>query len=207
MSPKLAITALTLALLAIPSVARSYDLITPEEDARDRAAPHVPGPSDLPAPPVIELVRPDISKPVQNPVTIEVRFGSGSGPAIDMQTFRASYGWLGINITSRLLEHATKRPDSLVAENVDLPPGDHRVTISIANTSGKTASRTFRLPGRLPVAPLARPGATHSQIGVLCAALLRCLAWHSNFRILRKAVPCGPARRYLYQRPVELTQV
>ena len=65
MSPKLAITALTLALLAIPSVARSYDLITPEEDARDRAAPHVPGPSDLPAPPVIELVRPDISKPVQ----------------------------------------------------------------------------------------------------------------------------------------------
>ena len=30
-----------------------------------------------------------------------------------------------------------KRPDSLVAENVDLPPGDHRVTISIANTSGK----------------------------------------------------------------------
>jgi hypothetical protein len=144
MSSKLAVMALTLALLAIPSVARAFDLITPEEDARDRAAPHVPGPSDLPAPPVIELVRPDISTPVQNPVTIEVRFGSGSGPAIDMQTFRATYGWLGINITSRLLEHATKRPDSLVAENVDLPPGDHRVTLSIANTSGKTASRTFR---------------------------------------------------------------
>jgi hypothetical protein len=61
-----------------------------------------------------------------------------------MSSFRAAYGWLGINITSRLLEHATKLPDSLVAENVDLPVGDHRVTISIANTSGKTASRTFR---------------------------------------------------------------
>ena len=132
-------------VLTVPAIAQSkWDLITPEEDARDRAAPHVPGPSDLPAPPVIELVRPDISKPVQNPVTIEVRFGSGSGPGIDMQTFRASYGWLGINITSRLLEHATKLPDSLVAENVDLPVGDHRVTVSIANTAGKTASKTFR---------------------------------------------------------------
>jgi hypothetical protein len=133
-------------VLAVPSVAQAkWDLITPEEDARDRAAPKVPGPSDLPAPPVIELVRPaDISKPVQNPITIELRFASGAGPAIDMQSFRATYGWLGINITSRLLEHATKLSDSLVAENVDLPVGDHRVTVSIANTAGKTASKTFR---------------------------------------------------------------
>lgn len=131
---------------SVSTVAQSkWDLITPEEDARDRAAPKVPGPSDLPAPPVIELVRPaDISQPIQNPITIELRFASGSGPAIDMQTFRATYGWLGINITSRLLEHATKQPDSLLAENVDLPTGDHRVTVSIANTAGKTASKTFR---------------------------------------------------------------
>jgi hypothetical protein len=133
-------------VLTVPAIAQSkWDLITPEEDARDRAAPKVPGPSDLPAPPVIELVRPaDISKPLQNPITIKLRFASGSGPAIDMQSFRATYGWLGINITSRLLEHATKLPDTLVAENVDLPVGDHRVTVSIANTAGKTASKTFR---------------------------------------------------------------
>jgi hypothetical protein len=94
---------------------------------------------------VIELVRPaDISKPVQNPIAIELRFASGSGPAIDMQSFRAAYGWLGFDITSRLLEHATKLPDSLVAESVDLPVGDHRVTVSIANTAGEMASKTFR---------------------------------------------------------------
>lgn len=136
---------LTLALLAIPSVAQSYELITPEEDARDKAAPKVPPPSDLPAPPVIELVRPaDLSQPIQNPVTIELRFAAGSGPAINMQSFRATYGWLGINITSRILEHATYASDSLVAENVELPAGDHSVTVSIANTAGKTASKTFR---------------------------------------------------------------
>ena len=145
MSSKLAIIALNLALLILPSVAlAAWDLVTPEEDARDRAAPHLPGPADLPAPPGIELLRPDISKPIRNPVTIELRFTPGSGPPVDIQTFRATYGWLGINITNRLLEHARTTPDGLLAEDVDLPLGDHRITLSIANTSGKSASRTFR---------------------------------------------------------------
>jgi hypothetical protein len=137
--------ALGLALTAFPSIAQtSWGLITPEEDARDRAAPHVPAPPDLPSPPTIDLVRPDLSKPIQNPVTIEVRFSAGPGRTIDMGSFRATYGWLGINITRRLLEHAVTTPNGLSAENVDLPLGDHRVTLSIADTSGKTSSRTFR---------------------------------------------------------------
>jgi hypothetical protein len=61
-----------------------------------------------------------------------------------MGSFRATYGWLGINITRRLLEHAVTTPNSLSAENVNLPRGNHRVTLSIADTSGKTASQTFR---------------------------------------------------------------
>jgi hypothetical protein len=93
---------------------------------------------------VIQLLRPDISKPINNPITIEVRFSAGSGTAIDMRTLKATYGWLGINITSRLLAHAKRTPNTLMAENVDLPIGDHRVRVSIANMSGKTASKTFR---------------------------------------------------------------
>jgi hypothetical protein len=61
-----------------------------------------------------------------------------------MRTFNATYGWLGINITQRLLAHAVTTPNGLSAENVELPPGDHRVKLSIAGTSGKMASRTFR---------------------------------------------------------------
>lgn len=121
-----------------------WQLITPEEDARDRAAPKVPGPPDLPPPPTIDLLRPDLSKPIRNPVTIELQFGAGPGGAIDMRTFNATYGWLGINITQRLLAHAVTTPNGLSAENVELPPGDHRVTLSIADMSGKMASRTFR---------------------------------------------------------------
>jgi hypothetical protein len=139
------ITVLSFALLSLPTVAQTtWDLLTPAEEARDNAAPHRPGPADLPGPPLIQLLRPDISKPINNPTTIEVRFSAGPGTAIDMRTFRATYGWLGINITSRLLRHAQKTPNTLVANNVDLPLGDHKVTLSIASTSGKTASRTFR---------------------------------------------------------------
>jgi hypothetical protein len=142
--PRLAVIVLSLILLALPSVAHSWTLVTPEEDARDSAAPHTPAPPGVPAPPVIELLRPDISRPIRNPVTIELRFTPGSGPPVDMQTFRATYGWLGINITNRILAHATKTQNGLRAENVDLPLGDHRITLSIANTSGKRASQTFR---------------------------------------------------------------
>jgi hypothetical protein len=121
-----------------------WRLITPDEEARDNATPEGPVPPDLPPPPAIDLVRPDISGTVRNPVTIEVRFRAGSGETIDMRTFNATYGRLGINITGRLLAHAVTTPDGLSADNVELPSGSHRVTLSIADTSGKRASRTFR---------------------------------------------------------------
>ena len=135
---------LGLALSTFPLKAQAWPLVTPDEEARDNAAPEGSAPADLPPPPVIDLVRPDVSGPVRNPVTIEVRFRAGASHAIDMRTFNATYGRLGINITGRLLEHAVTMPDGLSAENVDLPTGSHRVTLSIADTSGKTASRTFR---------------------------------------------------------------
>jgi hypothetical protein len=78
-------------------------------------------------------------------VTVEVQFGAGPGYAIDMQSFSATYGWLGINITRRLLEHSTMTANGLIAHEVELPPGDHRVTMSIADTSGRTSRRTFNL--------------------------------------------------------------
>jgi hypothetical protein len=121
-----------------------WRLLTPDEEARDNATPDGPLPPDLPPPPAIDLVRPDISGAVQNPVTIEVRFRPGSGETIDMRTFNATYGRLGINITGRLLAHAVTTPNGLSADNVELPSGNHRVTLSIADTSGKRASRTFR---------------------------------------------------------------
>jgi hypothetical protein len=145
MSARALLIALGFALMTFPTIGQTpWQLITPEEEARDEAAPHAPAPPDLPPPPTIRLLRPDISRPVQNPLTIEVQFDAGPGGAIDMRSFNATYGWLGINITGRLLEHAVMTPNGISAENVELPPGDHRVTLSIADMSGRSASQTIR---------------------------------------------------------------
>jgi hypothetical protein len=120
-------------------------LITPEEEQRDNAAPQVPPPPDRPPPPTIALVQPDISQPIRNPATIEVQFTPAPGTAVDMNSFKATYGRLGIDITRRLLDHAVATPTGLLATDVELPSGNHRVTLSIADTAGRTASKTFHL--------------------------------------------------------------
>ena len=135
--------ALCLGLMTVSATA--WPLVTPEEDRRDDAAPHKPGPADVPGPPTIEVRRPDLSAPIRNPATIDILFSAGAGRTINMQSFRATYGWLGIDITRRLLQHATKTLDSLTAADVDLPGGSHKVTLSIADNAGKRASRTFTL--------------------------------------------------------------
>lgn len=139
--------ALGFAVAAPATVGKTWDLITAEEDARDRAAPHIAFAMPPPAPsaPTIRLVRPDISRRLTNPMTIELYFAAGPGAAIDMQSFNATYGWLGINITRRVLDHSVATRNGLVARDIELPPGNHRVTMSIADTAGRSASRTFSL--------------------------------------------------------------
>ncbi|MBI2736849.1 MAG: hypothetical protein HYX38_09935 [Rhodospirillales bacterium] len=138
------LVALGLLPLTFSVRAMAWPLITPEEEGRDRAAPDVTAPPDRPPPPTITLVRPDISQPIRNPVTIEVQFTPGPGSSVNMDSFNATYGRLGINITRRLLDHAVATTDGLSATDVELPSGDHRITLSIADTSGRTASKTLR---------------------------------------------------------------
>lgn len=129
---------------ALGSQAYAWQLITPEEERSENAAPDVSPLPDRPPPPTITLVRPDISQPIRNPVTIEVRFSPGPGSSIEMRSFQATYGRLGINITQRLLDHAVTTPGGLSAVDVELPAGSHRVTLSVADTAGRTASKTIR---------------------------------------------------------------
>jgi hypothetical protein len=145
MQATLLVAGLMFAYWTVPSVANApWDLVTPQEGARDKAAPHLPGPPDLPPPPEILLLRPDISQPIRNPVSIKAQFRAGPHTTINMGSCKATYGWLGIDITDRLLAHATKTPNALSAENVKIPLGSHKITISIADMSGKRGSRTFQ---------------------------------------------------------------
>ena len=67
-----------------------------------------------------------------------------AGATINPGSFRATYGAIGLDITSRLLRHARMTGQVLAAENVDIASGTHMVTLSIADTAGRTGSRIFR---------------------------------------------------------------
>jgi hypothetical protein len=140
-----ALTALV-AMLTFSSLANTpWSLISPQEDARDRAAartaetrrPEVSGA------PVIELLTPDTSRPVRNPVNVDMRFHASPGASMNMNTLRVRYGLLGIDITRRLLRHATVTQNRVFASGVDIPVGRHRLTVSVQDSAARVGSKTF----------------------------------------------------------------
>jgi hypothetical protein len=135
--------------LAVPArAAGDWDLVTPAEVMRDLAAPHTPETHTrgLPQPgaPQIVVDQPAASQTLHPPLTFRVRFVAAPGAAIDAQSFRATYGFLGIDITGRLLQHAKLTGQELDAENVAVPAGDHKVTLKIADSQGRESTRTFQ---------------------------------------------------------------
>jgi len=94
---------------------------------------------------VITVTQPDISRAVNNPMTFDFQFRAAPGSAINPSTFQAKYGWLGIDITNRLLDHATRTPNGLFAANVNVPTGNHRITVSIADNRGRVGTRAVNL--------------------------------------------------------------
>ena len=111
------------------------------------AAPYLPqsATSAVQGAPVITVKQPDISHALRNPMTFDIRFRAAPGATINPSTFQAKYGWLGINITSRLLEHATRTSNGLYAADVDVPAGNHRISVSIADNLGRVGARVVNL--------------------------------------------------------------
>jgi hypothetical protein len=122
-------------------------LVTPEEVRASRAQGQTRG-GILAVPqgdgPEIRVERPDGVAPLHPPVSFRIKFVSRPGVAINVGSFHASYGFFGVDITTRLLKQARLTPDGLSADNLDIPPGDHKVTLAIADTAGHVTSETFR---------------------------------------------------------------
>jgi len=43
------------------------------------------------------------------------------------------------------LQHAKLTPQGITAEDVSIPPGRHSITLSVADTMGRTAKRNFQV--------------------------------------------------------------
>src|SRR6516162_8129364 len=120
MHRRIAIAVLAFSLLVLPgkwAIAVGWPLVTPGPEARDNAAPDLRQSAATAAQgaPLITVRQPDISHAVRNPMTIDIQFRPAPGSTINLSTFQAKYGWLEIDITSRLLEHATRTPNGLFA--------------------------------------------------------------------------------------------
>jgi hypothetical protein len=150
MHRKLAIAILAFWLPILPgkwALGAEWPLVTPGAEARDNAAPHLrqSATAAVQGAPVITVKQPDMSRALRNPMTFDIQFSAAPGAAINPSTFQAKYGWLGINITSRLRQHATRTPNGLFAADVDVPSGNHRISVSIADNLGRVGTRVVNL--------------------------------------------------------------
>ena len=95
--------------------------------------------------PVITVKQPDVSRPLHNPMTFDIQFSAAQGATINRSTLRVKYGWLGIDVTQRLLGHATWTASGLFAADADVPTGNHRISVSIADNLGRVGTRVANL--------------------------------------------------------------
>lgn len=125
--------------------AAAWTLITNEELARELAAPRLEKSNATiqPGAPMIEVEQPDETKPIKPPVTIRLRFLPQGNSKIDLASFRATYGWLALDITKRILEHAEVAESGLLVNNADISPGNYKITLQIADDLHRVGSRAF----------------------------------------------------------------
>jgi hypothetical protein len=127
------------------SQANAWPLVTREQQRRENAAPHgqaAPAPTRSGAP-NIRIEEPDITRPIRSPVNIRVRFQPAANATIAVNSLRVRYGFLGIDITRRILAHSRPTPSGVFVEDADLPRGRHRVTIQIADNMGRVGTKSF----------------------------------------------------------------
>jgi hypothetical protein len=143
----MAAIAFVVSLVALTAFAQdTYVLITQEEFSAELEAPEVEYKARQyvdPQRPKINLLRPGAGGQFTAPVDIELEFEAAEGAEIDPGTLKVTYGRLGIDVTERVIEHATLSKDGLVSENADLPLGRHRLTVTIYDTEGRVGEMRF----------------------------------------------------------------
>lgn len=95
--------------------------------------------------PLIEVLRPNPLNNLKPPFAVELRFSARAGAEINPDSLRVAYGFLGIDLTERIRKSATVTPEGLRAESVDIPRGDHRLTVRIADVRGRIGEREIRI--------------------------------------------------------------
>ena len=122
----------------------AWELVTREEFKRESTAPHnkAAHAAAKPGAPIITVEEPNPRRRITPPVTVRVTFRPQDGATIDPRTFRATYGWLGIDITHHIVANAKLSASGLEAKNASVPAGSYRVTLRVADNRHRVGTRT-----------------------------------------------------------------
>ncbi len=146
-----ALATLALALGVGPARAQdgaAFELISAAEAQQaakaEAEAPRVFRSRSMAAPranvPAIRVVAPnEPGTPVAAPVRIELEFKPAPGTRIVPSSFRVLYGLLKIDLTERLRKHATVNESGVVVDRAQVPDGQHRLILQVADDQGNTA--------------------------------------------------------------------
>jgi hypothetical protein len=149
-----ALICLALVTASVASRAEGFELITADE-AQQEATAMASAPREVrtrgivvakPGQPAIQVVSPPAAgTSVNAPVRIEVAFKPAAGTRIVPSTFRVLYGLLKIDLTDRLKKHATVTENGVVVDQAQMPAGQHRLILQVADDQGNTAEQELRL--------------------------------------------------------------
>jgi hypothetical protein len=98
--------------------------------------------------PIITIKSPPAGHPVPTPFDIDMTFAPGpSGQPVLDETLRVKYVKLfEIDITDRVRPHL--HDNHLFVKDADIPPGQHRIRVSIADAGGNVTTDLLRLDVR-----------------------------------------------------------
>jgi hypothetical protein len=137
-----------LSLGARRSQAEAWVMITYDEFEQQKSVAHNEQPSVAQVGgPAILVERPDETRPIKAPLSIEIAFRPQGHSKIDIKSLKVLYGYglFDIDITTRILDHAVLTESGLTADNAAIPAGHHRVTIEISDdmTPKRTGNRVI----------------------------------------------------------------
>ena len=91
--------------------------------------------------PVIEVLAPSLSGTVASPTPIDVSFKPILPASVKPESFKVLYGFLGLDITKRLLGVATVTAQGIRVPEAALPKGKHKLTLSVEDSDGRVGSQ------------------------------------------------------------------
>ena len=159
MTPRLWVTALTSvlvgAMLAGAAEPAHFELLSAREFRSELAARRAPGAQFVPRAgdlyaPTITVVKPNNSVPIQPPVDIVVHFAAAQGSTVNISTLKILYGFMKLDVTQRILQAPGVQvsPEGLNASGADLPRGNHKLLIEIADNLGRIARQPIEFTVR-----------------------------------------------------------